>query len=69
MLQIPLEIPPSSEVLPATGFERFTAFLILYFLLLSLIALSLPRPWFVSLFKIALPFMPDRLPRDDDAKD
>lgn len=31
-----------------------------------LVALCLPRPWFVALFKIAFPFMPDRLEDFDE---
>jgi hypothetical protein len=27
----------------------------------SLLSMLLPRPWFVALFKIAYPFMPDKL--------
>ena len=64
MLQVSFQIPPGSGVPTATGFERFTAFLTLYFLPLSLIALTLPCPWFLALFKIAFPFMPERLEED-----
>ena len=64
MPQFPLQIPPGSRVPKATGFERFTAFLTLYFLHLSLIALTLLRAWFLALFKVAFPFMPECLEED-----
>lgn len=61
MLQLPLEYPPGTEVPPPIQFEQVCGFAVLYLFLLTLIAFLLPRPWFVALFKIAFPFMPDRL--------
>ncbi len=64
MLQFPYPVPDSPPP-PMDAFE----FAMLYLTLLMALGLCLPRPWFVRLFKIALPFMPDRLPRDDDEQD
>ena len=60
---------PSDLELPApTQFEQFCSFLALYFVLLSLASLLLPRPWFVVVMKIAFPFLPESLEefREDD---
>jgi hypothetical protein len=54
--------PPGPAYVPTMG-EQLFHFVMVYLLLLGLIALCLPRPWFVALFKIAFPFMPDSLPR------
>jgi hypothetical protein len=35
--------------------------ILIVWLLVTLFALCLPRPWFKALFKIAFPFMPDKL--------
>jgi hypothetical protein len=55
--------------LPApTEGERFAGFLVLYFDFLSLIALALPRLWFVWCFRTLFPFMPERIEEIDDKK-
>ena len=61
MLQIPIPYPPGTEPPPPNGFERFAEFLVLYFLLLSLIEFVLPRPWFRWCVRVLFPFLPRRL--------
>jgi hypothetical protein len=58
---LPFDPQPSTELLPPTHFEQVCGFAVLYLFLLTLISLLLSRPWFVALFKIAFPFMPNRL--------
>jgi hypothetical protein len=58
--------PLSSALPPLTYFERVCGFTVLYFILLKLIWLHPPRPWFVDLFEIALPFIPERNKENDD---
>ena len=65
-VSLPFDPPPGAELPPPTHFEQVCGFAVLYFLLLTLISFLLPRPWFVALFKIAFPFMPDRLEDADD---
>jgi hypothetical protein len=67
MLQFPAPIP-LGEAPPPTNFEQFCGFVVLYLFLLTLISYLLPRAWFVALFKVAFPFMPERI-GEDDAKD
>ena len=54
-----LPFPSDLELPPPTHFEQFCSFLALYFVLLGLASLLLPRPWFVALMKIAFPFLPE----------
>lgn len=57
---------PSDIELPApTQFMQFGSFLTLYFILLGLTSLLLPRHWFVTLVRIAFPFLPERLEDND----
>ena len=65
MLQFPFPYPPGSEVPPPTHFEQVCGFAVLYLLVLALLSFLLPRPWFVALFKIAFPFMPEKLEEKD----
>jgi hypothetical protein len=60
-IPFPLDAPPGIELPPPTHFDQVCGFLLLYLFLLTLISFLLPRPWFVALFKIAFPFMPDSL--------
>ncbi len=69
MIQYPAPLPTDSPAYVPGPIESFVGLFIVLLLFLSIIALLLPRPWFGALFRIAFPFMPDRLPRDDDAKD
>jgi hypothetical protein len=62
----PFDPPPGAELPPPTYFEQVCGFAVLYLLVLTLVSFLLPRPWFVGLFKIAFPFMPDRLENRDD---
>ncbi len=61
MFQLPFDYPPGTEIPPRNLFEQVGGFAVIYLCLLTLISFLLPRPWFVALFKIAFPFMPDRL--------
>jgi hypothetical protein len=65
MLQFPFGYPPGTEVRPPTHFNQICGFLVLYLLVLTLISFLLPRPWFVTLFRIAFPFMPEKLQEND----
>ena len=60
-----LPFPSEVELPPPTQFEQFCSFLALYFVLLCLGSLLLPRPWFVALMKIAFPFLPETLQEDN----
>ncbi len=62
----PFEPPPSPRLLQPTEFDQVCGFVVLYLFLLTVISLLLPRPWFVALFRIAFPFMPEKLERHDD---
>ena len=64
MFQFPIETPPGTELPPPTAFDRFAAFMLLYFFLLSLVTFVLPRPWFLWCFRTLFPFMPERLDED-----
>lgn len=66
MLQFPLSVPPGAEIPPPTLFDQFCGFLVLYMWALALIGFLLPRPVFVALFRIAFPFMPERLEDFDE---
>lgn len=65
MMQIPFGYPPGSDIPPPSAFERFAGFVVLYFLLLSLIGFILPRPWFRWCFRTLFPFMPERIGEHD----
>ncbi len=67
MLQFPAPLPPG-EIPPLTCFEQFILCVALVGLSTALLSFLLPRPLFCKLFKIAFPFMPDRL-EDLDEKD
>jgi len=67
MLQFPAPLP-AGEIPPLTCFEQFILCVALVGLSAALLSFFLPRPLFCKLFKIAFPFMPDRLD-DFDEKD
>ena len=67
MLQFPAPLPPG-EIPPLTCFEQFILCLALVALWTALLSFCLPRPLFCKLFKIAFPFMPERLEDMDDKK-
>ena len=54
-----LPFPSDLELPPPTQFEQFCSFLTLYFVLLGLASLLLPRSWFVALMRTAFPFLPE----------
>lgn len=65
ILQYPIPYPPGTEVPPPTAFDQICGFAVTYLLMLTLISFLLPRRWFVALFRIAFPFMPERMGADD----
>ena len=65
MLQFPLPYPLGTEVPQQTHFEQVCGFAVLYLFVLTLLSFLLPRPWFVALFRIAFPFMPEKLEEKD----
>jgi len=67
MLQFPAPLPPG-EIPPLTGFEHFILCFALVALSSAPLSFFLPRPLFCKLFKIAFPFMPERLEDWDDEK-
>jgi hypothetical protein len=67
MLQFPAP-PPPGEIPPLTCFEQFILCVAMVAISTALLSLFLPRPLFCKLFKIAFPFIPDRL-EDFDEKD
>jgi hypothetical protein len=60
MLQLPTP-PPSIETPPISPFEQLVACVVLSVIATTLISFALPRPIFCKLFRIAFPFMPERL--------
>jgi hypothetical protein len=67
MLQFPAPLPPA-EIPPLTSFEQFILGVALVAILTALLSFFLPRPLFCKQFKIAFPFMPERI-GDHNAKD
>jgi len=65
MLQFPLPYPPGIEIPPPTDFEQICGFAVLYLFALTLLSFLLPRQWFVGLFRIAFPLMPETLEEND----
>ena len=59
-MQFPYPPPPGEMPLPS-HLEQFILYLALVAILTALLAFFLPHPLFCKLFKIAFPFMPDRL--------
>jgi hypothetical protein len=56
-----LPFPSDVELTPPTQIEQFCSFVGLYLSLLGLASLLLPRSWFVTLVRIAFPFLPESL--------
>jgi hypothetical protein len=67
MLQFPAPLPPG-ETPPLTCFEQFILCVALVAISTALLSFFMPRPLVCKLFKVAFPFMPERI-GDDDAKD
>jgi hypothetical protein len=65
MLQFPIPYPPGTEVPPPSQFDQMCGFAVLYLFVLTLLSFLLPRRCFVALFKIAFPFMPEKLQEKD----
>lgn len=66
MLQFPDPHPPNiPEYVPSQA-EQFLVCLFLVAVSTALISFFLPRPFFRKLFKIAFPFMPERLEDSDE---
>ena len=65
MLQL-LAPPPGIETPPISAFEQLISCFVLSVIATTLISFVLPRPVFCKLFRIALPFMPERLEDFDE---
>jgi len=65
MIQFPAPVPPG-EIPQPTCFEQFILCLALVAISTGLLSFFLPRPLFCKLFRIAFPFMPDRLEDFDE---
>jgi hypothetical protein len=51
----------SGDSLPSlTALEQFVSF-VAHLVFLASLSLLLPRSWFIALFKVAFPFMPERV--------
>jgi hypothetical protein len=68
MLQFPFPVPPGTPEHIPSQTEQFVSFVVLSAFAVTFIFLTLPRPIFCKLFKIAFPFVPKRL-EDFDEKD
>jgi len=62
---LPLPDDPSFANLPLTAFEQFVGCVVLVVVATTLFSFLLPRPLFFKLIKIAFPFLPERLERND----
>ena len=63
---LPLPDHASFANLPPTAFEQFVGCVVLVVVATTLFSFLLPRPLFFKLIKIAFPFLPQRLERDDN---
>jgi hypothetical protein len=68
MLQFPFPVPPGTPEYIPDQTEQFVSFVVISVIVVALFSFLLPRPIFYKLFKIAFPFMPERL-EDFDEKD
>ena len=65
MFQFPT--PPSpGEIPPPTSFDQLVACLFISMMSVFVLSMLLPHPLFCKLFRIAFPFMPERLEDFDD---
>jgi len=60
MLQFPAPYP-SDEIPTPTSFDQLVACLFITMMAVFLLSMLLPRKQFAALFKIAFPWMPDKL--------
>ena len=65
MFQLPTP-PPGIERPPSSPFEQLVACVVLSVIATTLIFFVLPRPLFCKLFRIAFPFIPERLEDFDE---
>lgn len=65
MLQFPAPLPPG-EIPPLTSVEQLVTCFFITTMAVFLLSMLLPRKNFVALFKIAFPFMPERLEDFDE---
>ena len=63
---LPVPDDASFANLPPTTFEQFVGCVVLVVVATTLFSFLLPRPLFFKLIKIAFPFLPERLERDDN---
>ena len=68
MLQFPFPVPPGTPEYIPSQTEQFVSFVVVSAIAVTFVFLTLPRPLFCKLFRIAFPFVPERL-GDDDGKD
>jgi hypothetical protein len=66
MIQFPAPCPSDCTPPPLSSFEQFVVCLVLSGYAATFIFLTLPRPLFCKLFRIAFPFLPERLGDEDD---
>jgi hypothetical protein len=65
MFQLPTP-PPGIVTPPISPFEQLVACIVLSVIAATLISFALPHPVFCKLFRIAFPFMPERLEDFDE---
>ena len=61
IMEIPFGWPPGTEIPPPSALERFAGFVVLYFVMLSLIGFVLPRRWFCWCIRTLFPFIPEHI--------
>jgi len=67
LIEAPISLPDdaSFDNLPPTAFDQFVGCVVLVVVVTTLFSFPLPRPLFFKLIKIAFPFLPERLERND----
>jgi hypothetical protein len=60
-MQLMLPIPSDIELPLPSRLEQYCSFLAVYLMVLGWASLLLPRSWFVTLLRIAFPFLPKSL--------
>jgi hypothetical protein len=59
-MQTLLPLLSGDSLPPLPALAQFVSF-VAHLVFLALLSLLLPRSWFIALFKIAFPFMPERV--------
>jgi len=68
MLQLPCPVSPGPPDHIPTQIDQFISLVMLSVITVSSISFLLPRPLLCKLFRIAFPFMPERLEDFDEKK-